>query len=452
MHPRRKLLAAVVLSALSLAACSQVTETPLPGGPPSPVTTLPQPEVVITRAPSATERVPESAAPAQTATVQATEAPSPSLSNSPSSTPSPVSATSFPNPDLYIWAPIASGLAAPVGFAHAGDERLFILERGGRIHIWQDGELKPGPYLDITDRVGAGGERGLLGLAFHPRYAETGTFYVNYTDRNGDTHIAQFSVRSGNLDQADPASEKQLLLVEQPFPNHNGGALAFGPDGYLYIGLGDGGSAGDPFENGQSLDTLLGKILRIDVDQGDPYAIPDSNPFANGGGLPEIWAYGLRNPWRFAFDRQTGDLYIGDVGQNQHEEIDFQPASSPGGENYGWNIFEGNACYTGDPCSEAGLTAPVYTYTHAEAGCSVTGGVVYRGAALPEWQGIYFFGDYCSGMVGGLLPSSSLGEAGGWQHAWLFNGAGNISSFGEDSIGEVYLADLNGTIYQLRNK
>lgn len=448
MHPRRVILAAVILSALILVACSPAAETPISGSPSDPATALPLPVLVNTSLPTATDPATEPASPALSATAPATKPPTPGASD----TPSPVSATSFPNPDLYTWAPIASGLASPVGIAHADDERLFILERSGRIRIWQNGDLLAEPYLDITDRVGAGGERGLLGLAFHPRYTETGTFFVNYTDLNGNTHIAQFSVRSDNPDQADPGSEKQLLFVEQPFPNHNGGALAFGPDGYLYIGLGDGGSAGDPLDNGQSLDTLLGKILRIDVDQGDPYSIPDSNPFANGGGLPEIWAYGLRNPWRFAFDRQMGDLYIGDVGQNQHEEIDFQPAASPGGDNYGWNIFEGDACFASDPCSEAGLEAPIYTYTHAEAGCSVTGGMVYRGAALPEWQGIYLFGDYCSGMVGGLLAPSSQEVTGGWQHAWLFNGAGNISSFGEDSTGEVYLADLNGTIYQLKAK
>ena len=433
------ILGSFILGVFSLAACSPAAEPTIPAASPV-VRVLPSPEVNPSLEPAPTEIIVEQPTPTLTAT------PAPTPLPSPTATAAPVSAISFPNPDLYVWAPVADGLGAPVGFAHAGDERLFILERSGRIRILQDGVLETDPYLDISDRVGAGGERGLLGLAFHPRYLDTGAFYVNYTDRNGDTHISQFTVRADNPDQADPTSEKLLIFVEQPFPNHNGGALAFGPDGFLYIGLGDGGSGGDPLGNGQSLDTLLGKVLRIDVDQGDPYAIPDENPLASGGGRPEIWAYGLRNPWRFAFDRQTGDLYIGDVGQSQHEEIDFQPAASQGGENYGWNILEGTACYGSDSCQTDGLTPPVFTYTHAVGGCSVTGGVVYRGSALPEWQGVYLFGDYCSGIVGGLLPAAN------WQQAWLFPGLGNISSFGEDASGEVYLADLSGTIYQFVSK
>ncbi|HWQ83100.1 MAG TPA: PQQ-dependent sugar dehydrogenase [Anaerolineales bacterium] len=437
-------LAVLILSVLSLAACSQTAGTSIPGIPTAAATSLPQPAVAITQAPTPTEALVEPAGPTSTAPVS----PEPSATQTTGS----AQVTSFPNPDLFTWIEVASGLTAPTSLAHAGDERLFIVERDGRIRILQAGSLKPEPFLDITDRVGAGGERGLLGLAFHPRYPETGAFYVNYTDFNGNTHISQFSVTANNPDQADAASEKELIFVEQPFPNHNGGALAFGPDGFLYIGLGDGGSAGDPHGNGQSVDTLLGKILRISVDQGDPYGIPDGNPFISGGGRPEIWAYGLRNPWRFAFDSLTGDFYIGDVGQNIHEEIDFQPASSQGGENYGWNILEGSACFISEPCDSAGLTAPVFTYTHAEGGCSVTGGGVYRGSELPEWQGIYLFGDYCSGMVGGLLPPANQGDGAGWQRAWLFTDVGSISSFGEDASGEIYLADLGGSIYRLVRK
>ncbi len=438
------ILSALVLGAIYLVACSPASEpsgsaTPLqPTASSNPTGTQAQPSL-----PAGATQLPD---PSSTQTAEATQPGMPAL------TESPAFVASFPNPDSYTWAPVATGLESPVGIAHAGDTRLFILERSGRIRILQDGALVPEPFLDITDRVRAGGERGLLGLAFHPRYPETGTFFVNFTDQNGHTHIAQFNVRADNPNLVDASSEKQILYVEQPYPNHNGGALAFGPDGYLYIGLGDGGSGGDPLGYGQNLEVLLGKVLRIDIDQGDPYAIPTGNPFATGGGRPEIWAYGLRNPWRFAFDRLTSDFYIGDVGQNIYEEIDFQSAESPGGENYGWNILEGDACYGSGNCQTAGLTMPIYTYTHAEAGCSVTGGVVYRGQSLPEWQGIYLFGDYCSGLVGGLLPSLSQGESASWQQAWLFNQIGNISTFGEDSAGEVYLADLNGTIYQLARR
>jgi glucose/arabinose dehydrogenase len=288
-----------------------------------------------------------------------------------------------------------------------------------------------------------GSEQGLLGLAFHPRYSENGFFYVNYTDFNGDTHISRFSVSAENPDLADPASEKLLIFVAQLFRNHNGGSVVFGPDGYLYLGLGDGGSGGDPQGNGQSTQTLLGKILRIDVDSGDPYGIPADNPFANGGGLPEIWAFGLRNPWRFSFDSLTGDAYIADVGQNQWEEIDFLPAGSSSGANFGWDYREGNhrfeGIYLGDD-----LIDPVAEYDHAQ-GCSVTGGYVYRGVNLPAWQGVYVYGDYCSGRVWALLRNAD----GAWQNASLFNTGTSISSFGVDEAGEIYLVDHTGDVYLL---
>jgi glucose/arabinose dehydrogenase len=316
---------------------------------------------------------------------------------------------------------------------------LFIVEQPGRIRILKNGQLLDAPFLDIRDRVGSNGsERGLLGLAFHPKFAENGYFYVNYTDRDGNTHIARFTAKG---DSADPASEKRLLFVQQPFPNHNGGALAFGPDGYLYIGLGDGGSQGDPYGNAQSLNSMLGKILRIDVDHGDPYAIPADNPFVNSGGAyKEIWAYGLRNPWRFSFDRLTKDLWIGDVGQDLWEEIDFVSAGTPGGLNFGWNKMEGRHPYKGSNQPE--FTAPVAEYPHG-AECSVTGGYVYRGAALPEWQGVYFYGDYCSGKIWGL-PRPALGQS-----QLLFQTGFRISTFGVDEAGELYVADYNGTIYRL---
>lgn len=327
-----------------------------------------------------------------------------------------------------------------------GSGRLFILEQEGRIRILKDGALLPTPFLDITGRVGSEGtEQGLLGLAFHPRYAENGYFYVNYTDLGGDTVIARFEV-TVDPDRANPRSEDRLLQVPQPYPNHNGGGMAFGPEGYLYLALGDGGSAGDPQGNGQSLNTYLGKLLRIDVDSGDPYGIPGDNPFAGGGGLPEIWAYGLRNPWRFAFDPLTGDLYIADVGQDRWEEIDYLPYGSPGGANFGWNYREGAHAYESRPPSGLKLVDPVVEYPHS-SGCSVTGGAVYRGS-MPEWQGIYLYGDYCSGLVWGLLR----GADGAWQDALLFQTGASISSFGQDEAGEVYLVNHQGEVTVLSQR
>ena len=250
-----------------------------------------------------------------------------------------------------------------------------------------------------------------------------------------------------NPSQADAGSEFRLLSILQPYPNHNGGSVVFGPDQYLYLGLGDGGSGGDPENNGQSLNSLLGKILRIDVDQGDPYAVPSDNPFYSGGGLPEIWTYGLRNPWRIAFDRLTGDLYIGDVGQNQWEEIDFVSANSSGGENFGWRYYEGSYPYQGQPPENVQFVPPIAEYGH-DQGCSVTGGVVYRGQKLSDWQGIYIYGDYCTGSVWGLLRE----ENGVWKQMLLFENLGQISSFAEDEVGEIYLIDHNGSILTLVKK
>jgi glucose/arabinose dehydrogenase len=359
--------------------------------------------------------------------------------------------SSLPDPALFTWQPVAEGLESPIGLANAGDgsARLFVIEQPGRIRLITDGQLLPDPFLDIRDRVGSqGSEQGLLGLAFHPGYAQNGRFFVNYTDRSGDTIIARFTVSPEGPDRADPASEMRLISVDQPYANHNGGVLAFGPDGYLYIGLGDGGAAGDPQGNGQSLNTLLGKVLRIDIDAGDPYGIPPDNPFTNGGGLPEIWAYGLRNPWRFSFDRATGDLYLADVGQGSFEEVDYQPAGDPGGVNYGWDLMEGEACFNTPNCDPSGLTSPVFAYpTHVEGTCSVTGGYVYRGS-LASMQGVYLLGDYCSGRVWGLLPDGS----GGWQAGTLFETGVRISSFGEDESGEVYLVSHSGEIYRLSGR
>ena len=295
------------------------------------------------------------------------------------------------------------------------------------------------PFLNIEDRVNNGSnEMGLLGLAFHPNYAQNGYFFVNYTGSGGDTFISRFQV-SGDPNVADSSSEINLLRISQPFPNHNGGGLDFGPDGYLYAGLGDGGAAGDPFGNGQKTDTLLGKVLRLDVDSAEPYAIPADNPFGS-----EIWDYGLRNPWRISFDQLTGDLYIGDVGQGSWEEIDIHLAGEPGGINYGWDFREGAHEYDG--VAPAGLTDPIAEYSHAEGGCSVTGGYVYRGS-MPEWNGIYLYGDYCTGYVWGLLKSDD-----GWQSQLMFQSGVRITSFGQDEAGEVYLVSDDSGVYQLVRK
>ena len=344
--------------------------------------------------------------------------------------------------------PVVGNLTAPVAIAHAGDNRLFIVLQAGQIVIWNGTSLLPTPFLDIRPLVLAGGERGLLGLAFHPDYAQNGFFYVNYTDRagNGDTIIARYTVSASDPNRADPASARILLTIDQPFSNHNGGQLQFGRDGYLYIGMGDGGSGGDPQNNAQNPARLLGKMLRIDVDGGDPYGIPPTNPFVGQAGVrPEIWATGLRNPWRFSFDRITADLWIADVGQGDVEEIDFQPASSRGGENYGWRIKEGSECFNPRNCSSAGLVDPVVEYGHTNGACSVTGGYVYRGSRTPRLTGTYIYGDYCNGVIWGAKRNAS----GAITTRVLIDTNLFISTFGEDANGEVYVADHNGAIYRL---
>ena len=367
-----------------------------------------------------------------------TTIPDTALPTQPSATSPAPNANIFPDPNAFAWQPITSGLIRPVDLQDDGTGRLFIIEKPGRIRIFENGQLLPEPFLDIDDRVNDdSNEMGLLGLAFHPNTSENGYFYVNYTGQGGDTFISRFQA-SGN--SADPNSESILLNIEQPFPNHNGGGLTFGPDGNLYAGLGDGGSQGDPFGNAQNLEVLLGKILRIDVDSAEPYAIPSDNPFGN-----EILHYGLRNPWRIAFDKLTGDFYIGDVGQNGWEEIDVVPAGSRSGLNFGWDHYEGNHDY--DPQGTASeYIFPAAEYSHAEGGCSVTGGHVYRGS-MPEWNGIYIYGDYCTGYVWGLI--SVDGE---WQSQLLFETNARITSFGQDRQGEVYLLNDTGDVYKLSRK
>ena len=386
-------------------------------------------------------------------TPQATAQSTPEVTSSPSSTQTtqPANATTFPDPAGYNWVQVASGVEKPTGIAFlpGSTDRFVILSQPGTITLFQNNQALPTLFLDITRKVGSrGNEQGLLGIAFHPQFEKTGYFYINYTDTNGNTVIARYQMMANDPNQADPGSEKVLLRVKQPFANHNGGSMMFGPDGYLYMGLGDGGSGGDPYGNGQNLNTDLGKLLRVDVNQGDPYAIPADNPFAKGGGNPEIWAYGLRNPWRFSFDRLTGDLYIADVGQDQWEEIDFLPAGTPGGTNFGWNYREGSHPYHGNPPAGVHLTDPVFDYSHRE-GCSVTGGFVYRGQALPEFYGIYLFADYCSGRIWGLLR----GADGAWQAQQLFRGQWNITTFGQDNLGELYFVDQSaGGVWRLQKK
>ncbi|MDX1939983.1 MAG: PQQ-dependent sugar dehydrogenase [Saprospiraceae bacterium] len=348
----------------------------------------------------------------------------------------------------------ANGLSQPVDIANAGDKRLFVVEKRGVIRIIdENGQVQSTPFLDIDSLVRSGeSERGLLGLAFHPKYAENGYFYVNYTNNSGHTQIVRFRVKQNNPNEADPNAKLSLLTINQPFSNHNGGDLAFGPDGYLYIGMGDGGSGGDPDNYAQTRSSLLGKMLRINVDKGNPYEVPADNPFVDVQGTrPEIWALGLRNPWRFSFDRVTGDLWIGDVGQGNWEEISIQPAESEGGENYGWRCYEGDANYNTNGCGPKNdYTFPVYDYVSDDAngsGCSITGGYVYRGNQFPGLQGLYIYTDYCSGRFWSLKSDGQ----GAWINSELLNTANNeFVTFGEDADGELYVAGISsGRIYQI---
>jgi len=358
-------------------------------------------------------------------------------------------ATSMPGWPVAELTLLTDAVSQPVHITHAGDGsgRLFIVERAGTIRIYQDGQVLAEPFLDITDRVTfSGSEQGLLSVAFPPGFAGKQYVYVYYTALGTGTSVVSRFAVTADPDLADPASEEIILTQTQPFANHNGGQLAFSPgDGYLYIGFGDGGSGGDPNNYAQTTTTWLGKILRIDVESGTaPYAVPPDNPFVgNPAVLDEIWAIGLRNPWRFSFDRLTGDLWIGDVGQNTWEEIDFQPAESPGGENYGWRIMEGSACYNPNPCNTTGLTLPVWDYNHV-TGCSVTGGMAYRGQGNPSAHGIYVYADYCTGLIWGLAWDGQS-----WVNEELLDTTVNIASFGEGEAGEIYVADRFGGVYRL---
>jgi glucose/arabinose dehydrogenase len=350
---------------------------------------------------------------------------------------------------------VASGLSVPIFLtAPPGDSRLFIIERAGRIRVVQNGSLLATPFLDISSLTTTSGERGLLSMAFHPQYASNGYFFLYYTNLAGDIVIERRQVSAGNANVADPLSALTIITIPHPtFSNHYGGLLSFGPDGYLYAGTGDGGSAGDPPRNAQNTNVLLGKLLRLDVNASSvaqPYAIPPGNPFAGtAGARGEIWAYGLRNPWRYAFDVPAQLLYIADVGQANLEEVDVRPVGQAG-NNYGWNIMEGTQCFNSTGCNQAGLVLPAIEYGHDTAGgCSITGGYVYRGTALPELAGHYLYSDYCSGWLKSFTYSNGTASA---VTNWNVTNVGNILSFGQDAQNELYMLSGTGKVYKVVRK
>jgi glucose/arabinose dehydrogenase len=424
----RLLLAAV---ALVLAGCAAV-EQPTPPLP-TPVQLTPTPTTPAPATPSATPAGPTEVPP---------ETPTPAPA-------APTPAAFDPAALELTFEPFVAGFGALTHVTHAADGsgRLYAVERAGVVHIVEpDGSVLPQPFLDITDRVSAGGERGLLGLAFHPEYADNGRLFVNYIDAANNTVVAEFSRATEAT--ADPASERQLLYLEQPFGNHNGGMVEFGPDGALYISSGDGGGGGDPLDAGQDLSTMLGAILRIDVDSAEPYASPADNPFVGQpDAAAEIWAWGLRNPWRFSFDSLDGALFIADVGQNRWEEVNVEPAGA-GGRNYGWNVMEGPECFGAADCDMTGLVMPVAWYPIAGADCAVIGGYVYRGERYAALGGAYLLADHCSGVVRAL--DADAAKAGEPVELYDVGNAGmRVTTFGVDQAGELYIAGLEGQILRV---
>jgi glucose/arabinose dehydrogenase len=424
-----RIAALVALCALAASACGSTTPT----GSPASGSATPSASAASSLAPAVTATVPSSAA-----------------------APSTIATPGSPGSVRIDLRTVARGFDQPVFVAGPADGsgRLFVVEQPGRIRIVRDGKVLPAPFLDIADKVSCCGEQGLLGLALAPGFGRTsGAFFVDYTDRNGDTVIARGTAGANGASNTAAGSVQTVLQIGQPFANHNGGMLAFGPDGDLYIGMGDGGSGGDPRGNGQRLGTLLGKIVRIDVmsDPGsDRYVVPPTNPFvANPDAKPEIWAFGMRNPWRFSFDRANGDLWIGDVGQDQVEEIDVGRAADGGGAglNYGWNRMEGTRCFKSIlGCDQAGLTAPFTEYAHGSGDCAIIGGYVYRGNAIPGLQGTYLFADECSGTIRAVVAAGPSGQ----EPVVLLESRRAISSFGEDEVGELYLTDLaSGDLLQV---
>jgi glucose/arabinose dehydrogenase len=473
-HPRTVGRASLVaaLASIAIAACAApVPFTPAagsagPSGAPSPSagpsTAVPT-SAASGAAPSASDvagasqTLPPTAAPtpaptkpASSTTPRPTRTPAPTPARTPAPTPASTPAGWDPARVSVAFSSVATVPGRPLAIANAGDgsNRLFVAEQGGRVYTIDGGTVGSAPFLDISAKVSGGGEQGLLGLAFHPDFPSDNRVFVDYTDTNGDTVVASFAVPAGTPDAVDPGTEVVILTVSQPYANHNGGAIAFGPDGYLYIALGDGGSGGDPQNNAQFLGTLLGKILRIDVDRssgGKAYAIPASNPFVGtSGARGEIWLYGLRNPFRFSFDRATGDLWIGDVGQNKWEEVDVARAGV-GGLNFGWRIMEGDHCYNpSSGCPTAGLTLPVVEYDHS-LGCAVIGGNVYRGSAYPVLRGGYLFTDECSGRTWAVSAAAKGAQA----LVQVGAAPGGIAGYGESESGELYAANLSGTVYRV---
>ena len=350
---------------------------------------------------------------------------------------------------------VATGLSQPLLVTNAGDGsgRLFVVEQSGKIRIIKAGKVAAIPFLDLSTSISGGGEQGLLGLAFHPNYKSNGKLYVSYTNRNGTSVIREYRVSATNPDRLSGSSGRTILRLRQPYPNHNGGNIAFGPDGDLYIGFGDGGSAGDPGNRAQNLGVLFGKLLRIDVNRRTgtlPYGIPADNPLVGRSGLDQIWAYGLRNPWRWSFDRATGDLWIGDVGQDAWEEVDRVLAAhgrnAGRGLNFGWKVMEASRCYSPSTgCSRTGKTLPVTAYGHKNDRCSITGGFVYRGTRYPDLIGAYLFADYCTGEIWYV----DRGAARGATPIRALDTNALITSFGQDEAGELYLTDGNGTVYRI---
>ncbi len=419
----------VLFFILALTACQGRTMTPVPP--------------VLTVEPTTTPLTPVEAVP------QATDLPTQNIPPVEQPTPEPNNSgqredvTKIPVGENFTWQIITSGFSRPLGMTDAGNNDLYIVEQGGLIKVFRNGQVLTTHFLDLSDRVGAqANEQGLLGLALDADYLTNRIFYLNYTNKKGDTIISRFTANA-DFETADADSEQVLMVIAQPYANHNGGNIVFGPDGYLYIGMGDGGSGGDPQGNAQNPERLLGKMLRIAVRNQELYAIPADNPFANGGGRSEIFAVGLRNPWRFSFDSKTGDLWIADVGQGDWEEINLAVGNLPG-INYGWDYREGKHAFEGSPPADLELIDPILEYDHS-VGCSVTGGYVYRGQEFPEFYGVYLYGDYCSGVVWGAIR----GEDDTWISEPLFSTGVNISSFGQDLDGEVYLIAHTGDIYQL---
>jgi glucose/arabinose dehydrogenase len=438
---KRRLSGVLFACAMLMSACRGI-----PAAPPTAARTADVVEAIPTTAVASTPTRPASSpTPTQAPAAAATATPRPEASATaevaPSPTPAPAPTAAAGKPTLSM---LVEGLEKPTYLTHAGDGSglIYVLEQPGRIRVIRDGALIETPFLDIEERVGSGGnEQGLLGLAFAPDYKTSKRFFVNYTDKDGDTVVAGFIAADGFLADAD--SEWQVIKIDQPYGNHNGGDIKFGPDGMLYIGMGDGGSAGDPQNYAQNPKSLLGKMLRIDVSesaQDAPYRVPDGNPKFGAESLPELWSIGLRNPWRFSFDRGTGAMFIADVGQNKIEEVNYQPPGRAG-DNYGWKLREGTAEYSGKATDY--LIEPVAEYEHGEDGCSITGGYVYRGPTLTALQGAYIYADFCSGRVWRLRQDGDR-----WSNTRLFDTDYSVSSFGEDESGELYLLVRSGEVYR----